>query len=347
VNGLALLALAEYRLGGWNDAVRHAELGVSIAEDAELGSAKSLVHASAAWPAAGRGDWEIAEAHVSRAIAAARCPSDLALGRMADAVVAFARGDHERVVGAVAALRVLGSPGAVDDPAGLWRWQEVYIDALIALGLLDAAEDELVRFELVAASHQTTSCLSSALRLRGSLEMVRGRHAEASDAFRAAFGHAPQPVEPFAQGLLHASHGEFLRRWGKRSAAAVELKAAREVFARLGAHPYVDRCDQELASLGLRTRERRSRRTTQLTPREASVARLVSEGKRNRQIARELVVSENTIEYHLKNIYAKLGVASRSQMIVRLGARSEGARSEGVRGAPGSGPHPAAVRAEL
>ncbi len=53
------------------------------------------------------------------------------------------------------------------------------------------------------------------------------------------------------------------------------------------------------------------------------MARLLSEGKQNREVANELVVSENTVEYHLKNIYAKLGVASRSQLIVCLVARSD------------------------
>ena len=56
-----------------------------------------------------------------------------------------------------------------------------------------------------------------------------------------------------------------------------------------------------------------------LTPGEMSVATLVTQGKPNRKVAAELATSVNTVEYHLKNIYAKLGISSRSQLIVRLG----------------------------
>lgn len=336
VIGLALLATTEYRLGAWNDSIVHAEQAASISMDAEHASSQSLIHATATWPRAGRGEWDAAELHATRAAAAARCPMDVALARMADAVVGRARGQHQRVVDSVTALRSLAAPGVVDEPGGLWPWQELYVDALIALGLLENANEELVRFEATAASGRGPAVMSTACRLRGSLEMARGRTREAETAFRAAARAMPNPHPPFDRGLLHASYGAFLRRCGKRTAAAAELKAAREMFARLGARPFLERCDRELASTGLTVHRRRDGRSSQLTPREVSVARLVREGKRNREVASELVISENTIEYHLKNIFAKLGVASRSQLIVRLGIES----AEDHRGSPGL-PRPA------
>jgi DNA-binding NarL/FixJ family response regulator len=54
-----------------------------------------------------------------------------------------------------------------------------------------------------------------------------------------------------------------------------------------------------------------------------AVAKLVTQGKTNREVATELVISVNTVEYHLKHIYAKLGITSRSQLIVRFGVRPD------------------------
>ena len=59
-------------------------------------------------------------------------------------------------------------------------------------------------------------------------------------------------------------------------------------------------------------------RDSALTPQESTVARLVLKGMTNREVAAELVVSVNTIEYHLKNIYPKLGVSSRTQLMAKL-----------------------------
>ncbi|MDQ4068964.1 MAG: AAA family ATPase [Actinomycetota bacterium] len=322
VEGLALLSFIEYRLGAWTDAIDHAEAGISLSECAGLASSESLVHAMAAWPRAGRGEWTAAEAHVSRALGVARCPSDIALARMADAAVARARQQHQRVVDAVTALRALGAPGAVDEPGGLWPWHEVYVDALIALGLLDDAGHEVLRISAVA-TRRAPCVMATALRLRASLEMARGAESEADESFRNAVSQARGVSDPFNRALVHASYGAFLRRCGQRTAAAAELGTASALFAHLGARPFLERCDRELASTRRPAGRRPNVPSNELTAREASVARLVCEGKRNREVATELVVSENTVEYHLKHIYAKLGIASRSQLIVRLGPRPE------------------------
>ena len=326
--GLALLAFVEYRLGSWVEAMEHADLAIALADGAGLASSRSLVHAVAVWARAGRGEWRAAEAHVSEAVTAASRPIDIALAKMADAVVGSARDQHRRVVEAVEALRSLGAPHALDEPGGLWPWHEVYVDALIALGLLTRAGEEVARITGSAGGRATRSVTSTALRLRASIEAARGRGDEADEAFRAALDHAEGVPEPFNRALLHASYGAFLRRGGQRSAAAAELDIARALFVGLGASPSVDRCDRELASTRPRAGRPPGGQSGQLTPREAWVARLVCEGKRNREVATELVVSENTVEYHLKHIYAKLGIASRSELIIRLGA---GATSVGAR----------------
>jgi DNA-binding CsgD family transcriptional regulator len=314
VDATTMLVLIEYRMGAWDDAARHA---------AEPVDAASPVNAAAVWPLAATGQWEAAEAHADCAACAARTPFELAMARVAEAAIGSARGEHERVLDAVAGLRRVGAPGAIDEPGGFWPWQGLLIESLIALGSLDEANAVLVRFEALAASRRARLAMSGAARLRGILALARGRSTEAERAFRNAREHATGLHAPFERALLDAAIGGFLRRIGKRSAAAGPLASARDGFAQLGASPYLERCEADLASVGLVRRKQGAREPSYLTPQERRIVRLVVAGKRNREVASELLVSVNTVEYHLKNVYAKLGVASRSQLILRIGDAPE------------------------
>jgi DNA-binding NarL/FixJ family response regulator len=113
----------------------------------------------------------------------------------------------------------------------------------------------------------------------------------------------------------------FLRRARRRGAAAELLGAARERFERLGARPWLARCDAELAACGIRTATPgASDETSGLTAREQAVAALVVAGRSNREVGAELYLSTKAIEYHLANIFTKLGVRSRHQLGARLRA---------------------------
>ena len=92
---------------------------------------------------------------------------------------------------------------------------------------------------------------------------------------------------------------------GDHDTVAFELEAARTVFEELGAA-------QDLARVGSLLGTSASRDTHGLTRREQQVLRLVAAGETNRGIATELVLSERTVDRHVSNIYAKLGVSSRA-----------------------------------
>jgi DNA-binding NarL/FixJ family response regulator len=109
-----------------------------------------------------------------------------------------------------------------------------------------------------------------------------------------------------------------LRRAGHRRRAVELLRSARGIFAGLGAAPYAGRCDAELAAAGLAVGEHLGRLRFGLTSQELVVARLAAKGLSNREVAAELVVSIKTVEYHLRNAFAKLGVKSRRQLAGRL-----------------------------
>ena len=121
-----------------------------------------------------------------------------------------------------------------------------------------------------------------------------------------------------AEGTLELAYGRFLRKTGRRGAAASRVRIARERFERLRAWPFVERCDAELSACGVRAQGRDGQNDYGLTAREQAVATLVASGKTNREVAAELYVSTKAVEYHLANIFAKVGVRSRHQLSARL-----------------------------
>jgi DNA-binding NarL/FixJ family response regulator len=133
-----------------------------------------------------------------------------------------------------------------------------------------------------------------------------------------AFAPAQELLEalgvPFDLSLVELSHARWLRRDGRRRAAAALLTTARERFAALSALPAMALCDQELAACGLSPAGRSERDLSRLTPQETAVARLVVSGLTNREIAAQLMLSTKTVEFHLSNVYLKLNLRSRSEL---------------------------------
>jgi DNA-binding CsgD family transcriptional regulator len=98
--------------------------------------------------------------------------------------------------------------------------------------------------------------------------------------------------------------------WQRHDAIA-RLSQARDVFARLEAAPFLERCRADLTTCGLAVQEPNP---DGLTPRERHVASLVKHGHTNKEVASELFLTAKTVEFHLRNIYAKLGVPGRQQL---------------------------------
>ena len=319
---LAHLALAEWRLGSWDDAVVHAELAVSLARDADRALEFSFVHFVAAVVPALRGDWEAASAHVRLATQAARVTSGqwmIGAAATAQAFLAMARGDLEGVIGAAAAVRSTDKAQL----AGLLRrfdWRALEIDALIGLGRLGEAEASLAEMEAVLPPAEPPSVLVAAARLRGDLAAAAGHHAAAAAAFETAWRRAQGLRVPLSLAQLEISDARRLRAAGQPEQAVARLRSARQCLITLGARPYVEICDRELAAAGAPAGTQAMPALPGLTPAEQAVARLVAAGRSNRQTAAELYVSVKTVEFHLGHIFGKLGIRSRKDLIARLGA---------------------------
>ncbi len=316
----ALLSLAhtEYLLGAWDDAVSHAQIAASLSQDA--GQDWILVWAltSVVPPLAGRGS-PAAVDYLRQAQEAFRTHAGgrAAALHMASARIAHANADHMSVA---ASLRWFAARQSCDplEPA-LLPWRPLYAEALARTGRSDDAEAVIAPAEQAASDRGNRTALLAATRARAAVETARGRPVAADAAYRGAAELAADLPLPFERGLLELDHGSFLRRAGRRSAAVTVLEAARDRFAVLGAAPYLARCERELATCGhVVPRMRPAGTTESLTPQEVTVARFAGNGLSNREIATEMVLSVRTIEYHLTNVYAKLGLRSRAQLAATL-----------------------------
>jgi DNA-binding CsgD family transcriptional regulator/tetratricopeptide (TPR) repeat protein len=112
----------------------------------------------------------------------------------------------------------------------------------------------------------------------------------------------------------HLLYGEWLRRQRRRRYARDQLRTAYEMFDAIGMEAFAGRARAELRATGERARSRRPGVPEVLTPQEAQIARMVTGHLTNREIAARLFISASTVEYHLRKIFRKLGVTSRTQL---------------------------------
>jgi DNA-binding CsgD family transcriptional regulator len=137
---------------------------------------------------------------------------------------------------------------------------------------------------------------------------------EADEAFEEALELAADN-RPFDLARIQLLFGEHLRRLRRRKDARVQLRRAVDGFERLRAEPWAERARVELRASGETARKRDPSAASELTPQELQIARLVGEGNSNKEIAAQLFLSPRTIDYHLRKVFMKLGITSRSELI--------------------------------
>jgi DNA-binding NarL/FixJ family response regulator len=182
------------------------------------------------------------------------------------------------------------------------------IEALARAGVSEGAGRLLERLERQLESVSSASARAGALRAKGIVLLAAGDTDAASSVLADAaelFGRLGFRLDEARTALCS---GLTLVRSGRRASAAEALAEARARFAELQAPLWETRAAEELE------RAVPGRADGALTRTEWNVARLVAEGRRNREIASSLFMSVHTVEAHLTRIYRKLGIRSRSDL---------------------------------
>jgi DNA-binding CsgD family transcriptional regulator len=144
---------------------------------------------------------------------------------------------------------------------------------------------------------------------------------DAADAlYRDSIGHLSGTRMRIELARSQLLYGEWLRRERRRIDARDQLRSSLEAFTGMGTQAFARRAERELLATGEHVRTRTIETRDQLTPQEAQISRLVAEGQTNREIAAQLFISPSTVEYHLRKVFRKLGVKSRTQLANRLRA---------------------------
>jgi ATP/maltotriose-dependent transcriptional regulator MalT len=112
----------------------------------------------------------------------------------------------------------------------------------------------------------------------------------------------------------HLLYGEWLRRAGRRTDAREQLREAYEMLTAMGVEGFAERARRELVATGETVRKRRAETAVELTAQEAQIARLARDGLSNPEISTQLFLSPRTVEWHLRKVFAKLGISSRKQL---------------------------------
>jgi DNA-binding CsgD family transcriptional regulator len=180
---------------------------------------------------------------------------------------------------------------------------------MLAAGDLEEARTASRELQDSAATLNTEVLVAIAARACAAVHLADGRPHEVMEPARRAFGIWQQLGAPYLAARLRVLIGRACVALEDAHCARLELECALEVFEQLGANPDVVGVKSILATLDPPAR---ATRDCALTERELQVLRLIASGKTNKAIARELSLSEKTVDRHVSNIFAKIDVPSRA-----------------------------------
>jgi DNA-binding CsgD family transcriptional regulator len=315
-DALWYLTLIEWRAGNWEEADRYAAESLDLLT--QLGTLTPPGEFPAAVIAAHRGRIDDARARSHGAVARAEAEGmrvaqsghswvlgfvELSLGDAAGAL-GYLRRSHE--------LR-----GAFVLEPGMRLEQGDLLEALIAVGELEEAGEILATCQERAGALDRAWALAILARCRGLLLAARGDLDSAFASFEHALAEHARTTGPFQHARTLLALGRTQRRAKKRGAARTTLEDALARFERLGAPLWAEQARADLTRIGGRAPSR-----GELTEAENRIARLVAEGRTNREVAAALFLTVHSVETALTRVYRKLDVRSRAELARLLATKS-------------------------
>jgi len=212
-----------------------------------------------------------------------------------------------------AAAAKQATSGAFDIYDSMWALPEL-VEAAARAGDIGAARNALARLAVTTRPCGNDFAVGIEARSRAQLSPTE----EAEDGYREAidrFGRTRLRPELARAQLLY---GEWLRREDRRVDAREQLRSAHDTFATIGMEAFAERASRELLATGEKVRKRTAETRDRLTPQEGQIARLARDGLSNPEIGAQLFISARTVEWHLRNLFLKLGISSRRQLAAAL-----------------------------
>lgn len=307
-------ALASFVLDGMIEG-RHAVAaeaaeGLELARDARLRNPTSIFLAVLAWLAAVRGQNEECRAFAAEASESAQATGNAlasSIAKWARSLLDLTRGRPKETLTHLAAVRE--GPGVGHPYIALLSTPDL-VEASVRTGLRKHARAAFAALERFAQPGAPPWSRALAARCRALLAQGEEAEGEFVDALRF---HA-ESNRPFDRARTALLFGEFLRRDRRRTDAREHLRSALDGFEQVAAEPWAKRARAELRASGVTARKRDPSTINRLTPQELQIARFVAEGLSNKEVAAQLFLSPRTIDYHLRRVFVKLEITSRTQL---------------------------------
>jgi DNA-binding CsgD family transcriptional regulator len=197
-----------------------------------------------------------------------------------------------------------------DQGSLVWMWPEL-IEAAVRTGSAEIAAGAVDRLTEMAEVSGTDWALGLQARSRALLSS----RDEADALFSTSITHLSMTRMRVDLARSHLLYGEWLRRERRRTDARQQLRTAHDMFAGIGVAGFAQRAARELRATGEAARKRSVPvRHEQLTAQEEQIARLARAGLSNPEIGIRLFLSTHTVQYHLRKVFAKLGIVSRGEL---------------------------------
>jgi len=202
----------------------------------------------------------------------------------------------------------------------IWPWHGDLFEAYVRTGRREDARQFLSAYE----DHARRSGIATQCGVMDRCHALLCQNADLDDAFAHALAWHHRGFSRFQEARTNLCYGERLSRAGRRIDARAPLRSALAAFQQLGAPAWAAVATKELHATGERHhRTRMLESEGRLTPRELEVALAVADGQTNREVAASLFLSLKTVEFHLRSVYRKLDIRSRSELARLVGEQDE------------------------